>query len=83
MKTKIDELISSISYDTIYQECFSILDATTVRLLSRWDILDPRLEPMIIDHHRSHTDIATTSIDIEELLAINLIFRNKTPNSIS
>ncbi len=77
-------LAESISYSAIYTKYFGKLDDNIVWILYTWDILDPILEPMIAEHFKWKKDTSATEIspELEELLYINLIDRNKAPNPV-
>lgn len=82
MQWDLQALAETVSYNTIYTKYFGKLDDNIISILCKWDMLDPLLGTMVAEYFKWKKEISVEQIspELEELLYINLIYWNKTPN---
>ncbi len=76
-----DAISSSASMEKIYKEYFGRLDSNIVWVLYQWEILDPRLHPMLAQYFAWRKQTSKISETLKELLYMNLIHRRRTTNT--
>lgn len=81
LRSDLTALSSSVSHSTMYNKYFGKLDSNIVWVLYQWEILDPRLDPMLVEYFAWKKHKVKMWPILKELLYMNLIYRVRTPKS--